>query len=73
MRNIVSVTVDEKGDLHVDLSGYVGGSCEFEESELIRILKELGIRADIKSFKSKTQDIQQNTQTQTKNVIKIKT
>ena len=59
----ISVTIDEKGDLHVDLSGYVGGSCQFEEEELRRMLAELGLKAEVKGKRSKIHGTPQYTTT----------
>lgn len=55
MANIVAVTVDEKGDLHVDFSGYTGGACQVEEAELRKILAELGLKAEVKGMDRKAE------------------
>lgn len=60
MQQKIEVTVNEHGDLHVDFSGYVGGSCQFEEGEMRRMLEELGLKVEIKGLKSKLQNDTQN-------------
>lgn len=59
MQQKIEVTVNEQGELHVDFSGYVGGSCQFEEEEMRRMLAELGLKAEIKSRKTKLQNATQ--------------
>lgn len=59
MQQKVEVTINEHGDLHVDFSGYSGGSCQFEEEEMRRMLAELGLKAEIRGMKSKLQSTQQ--------------
>ncbi|MBE0427241.1 MAG: hypothetical protein IBX72_11440 [Nitrospirae bacterium] len=60
MQQKIEVTVNEHGDLHVDFSGYIGASCQFDEEEMRRMLAELGLKAEIKGLKSKLQNEPQN-------------
>lgn len=69
----ISVTIDERGDLHVDLSGYIGGSCQFEEEELRRMLAELGLKAEVKGKRSKIQGTPRYTTTHKKPSQRIRT
>lgn len=64
MKNIVSVSVDDTGEMHVDLSGYQGRSCEFEEAEMRRILAELGLKVSVKDRKSKQSNVTATASTQ---------
>lgn len=74
MKQMIKISVDKQGDLHVDLSGYTGESCRFEEAELRRMLAELGIKAEIKNCKSKTQQLQRTVPSPIKplNIRKVK-
>ncbi len=56
MKNAVIVTVDAKGDLHLDLSGYEGGACEAENARITKLLEEMGIEVDRELLKSKLAD-----------------
>jgi hypothetical protein len=53
MKNIVAVSVDDKGNVQVDFSGYSGRACELEEGELRRRLSELGLRLEARQFRPK--------------------
>ena len=53
MKNIVSVSVDDKGNVQVDFSGYSGRACELEEGELRGRLLELGLRLEARQFRPK--------------------
>lgn len=66
MANVIAITVDEKGDLHLDLSGYIGGQCQFEEAELRGILAEFGLKADVMGLKPKVQNTKQSARHQVK-------
>lgn len=52
-QNIVSISIDHQGNLKVDFSGFVGRSCEFEETEIRRILTEMGLKLTPDQFRSK--------------------
>jgi len=54
MTRVNRVTIDEKGNVHLDLSGYVGEECQVEERRFRRILAELGLRVEVKGLYRKT-------------------
>jgi len=50
---VIRALVDEEGNVHVDLAGFVGEECAPVEEEFRRCLAELGLSVHIHSLRKK--------------------
>jgi len=52
-RKVAQVVIDERGDVHLEFSGYEGQACRIDEEKLRQGLAELGLRAQIDQLRLK--------------------